>query len=216
MIDAATYEIVVVGDAKYLELREKVPPTLYLHGFQHDAVPGQFAIRTAGAPLRVADAAREQIRIIVPSVPITSVRALAEQLDASIVRERMLGVLSGFFAAVGLLLAAVGLYGVMAYSVSKRTGEIGIRMALGAKPLQICDMVVREALLLIAVGLALGFVGALLLSRTLATLLFGLTPQDPQTLLAVAIVMLVTGLSAVYLPARRAAQIDPTTALRME
>ena len=217
MIDGVTYGVIgIAGGAKHLELREKVPPTLYLHGFQHDTVPGQFAIRSAGAPRGIADAARAHIRIIAPSVAITSVRTLAEQLDASIVRERMLGVLSGFFAAVGLLLAAVGLYGVMAYSVSKRTGEIGIRMALGAKPLQVCDMVIREALMLIGVGLAFGLVGALVLSRSLATLLFGLTPQDPHTLFGVAIVMLVTGLAAAYLPAHRAARIEPTTARRME
>ena len=215
--DGATYEIIgVVGDAKYLDLRENIPPTLYLHGFQHDAVPGQFAIRTAGDPLRVADAAREQIRLVAPSVPITSIRTLTEQLDASIVRERLLGVLSGFFAAVALVLAAVGLYGVMAYSVSQRTGEIGIRMALGARPLQLCDMVLREALVLIGTGLAAGLCGALLLSRSLAALLFGLTPRDPHTVWAVVILMVLTGLAAAFLPARRAAHVDPTTALRME
>jgi predicted permease len=215
---AAAYEIIgVAGDAKYLQLRQDVPPTMYLHGFQPDEIiPGQFAIRTAGDPRRIADLVREHIRIVAPSVPITSVRTLTEQLDASIVRERLLAVLSGFFAAVGLLLAAVGLYGVMAYSVSQRTSEIGIRMALGAKPLQICDMVIREALVLIAIGLTLGLVGGLLLSRTLATFLFGLTPRDPQTLWAVVILMLITGLAAAFLPARRAARIQPTTALRME
>jgi putative ABC transport system permease protein len=115
-----------------------------------------------------------------------------------------------------LLLAAVGLYGVMAYMVARRTGEIGIRMALGATPSRIKSMVVREALLLTAVGVVAGIAGALLLSRTLASLLYGLTPNDPLTMWGVSAVMSLTGLAAAYLPGRRAARLDPTVALRHE
>ncbi|MPY90333.1 MAG: FtsX-like permease family protein [Luteitalea sp.] len=216
-LDAATYEIVaVVGDAKYLELRNVVPPTVYFNAFQQDDVSGQFAIRTAGGPLALAAAARATIRAAAPAVAITSVRTLTEQVDASIVRERMLGVLSGFFAALGLLLAAVGLYGVMAYMVTRRTSEIGIRMALGARPSRIAAMVMREAFVLTAAGVVVGSLAALLLSRSLASLLFGLTPTDPLTMSAVAIVMVATGLAAAYLPSRRAARLDPTVALRTE
>jgi ABC-type antimicrobial peptide transport system permease subunit len=125
-------------------------------------------------------------------------------------------VLSAAFAALGLLLAGVGLYGVMAYMVSSRTSEIGIRMALGARPSRISGMVVREALMLTAGGAVAGIAGALLLSRTLASLLFGLTPHDPLTLWSAVLVMLLTGLAAAYLPSRRAARLDPTVALRHE
>jgi len=153
---------------------------------------------------------------VAPSVAVTKVRSLAEQVDASIVRERMLGVLSGVFAALGLVLAGVGLYGVMAYMVASRTSEIGIRVALGARPSRISGMVVREALLLTAAGVVVGIAGALLLSRSLASLLYGLTPYDPLTLWSVVLVMLLTGLAAAYLPSRRAARLDPTVALRHE
>ena len=215
--DGATFEIIgVVGDAKYLDLRQDIPPTLYLDGFQDGPLPGQFVIRTAGDPLRLADAVREQIRVVAPSVPIVSVRSLGGQVAASIVRERLLGVLSGFFAAVGLMLAAVGLYGVTAYSVSQRTSEIGIRMALGARPWQVCDMVLRETLLLILAGCATGLAGGLLLSRSFRALLFGLTPRDPHTVGGVVMVMVLTGLAASLIPARKAARIDPAAALRSE
>jgi predicted permease len=216
-LDGASHEIVaVVGDSKYLELRDKVPPTVYLSAFQQEQASGQFVIRTAGRPLAIGASAREVVRAVAPSVAVTKVRTLAEQVDASIVRERMLGVLSGAFATLGLLLAAVGLYGVMAYMVTRRTGEIGIRMALGATPSRISGMVVREALLLTAGGVVAGIAGALLLSRTLASLLYGLTPNDPLTMWGVSAVMSLTGLAAAYLPSRRAAHLDPTAALRHE
>jgi putative ABC transport system permease protein len=215
--DGTTYEIIaVVGDAKYLELRETVPPTLYLHAFQQERVSSQFAIRAAGPPMSIATAARETIREIAPSIPVTSIRSLQEQVDGSIARERMLGALSGFFAGLGLLLVTVGLYGVMAYSVSRRTSEIGIRIALGAKQSQIRGMVIREALTLTGGGIAAGMIPALLVSRAIASLLFGLTPNDPVTIWGVVIIMVLTGLAAAYFPSRRAAQLDPAVALRNE
>jgi len=216
-LDGGSLEIVaVVGDSKYLEVRDKVPPTVYFSAFQQEHTSGQFVIRTDGRPLAIAAAAREIVHTVAPSVAVTKVRSLAEQVDASIVRERMLGVLSGVFAALGLVLAGVGLYGVMAYMVASRTSEIGIRVALGARPSRISGMVVREALLLTAAGVVAGIAGALLLSRSLASLLYGLTPYDPLTLWSVVLVMLLTGLAAAYLPSRRAARLDPTAALRHE
>ena len=216
-LDEVTHEIVAVaGDAKYLEIREPVPATLYFNAFQRANVSGQFAIRTAGRPTFVAATARDAIRATAPSITITSVRSLEEQVEASIVSERMLGLLSGFFAGLGLLLSAIGLYGVMAYSISRRTSEIGIRMALGAEPSWISGMVLREALRLTVGGILAGTVVALLLSRGLASLLFGLTPNDPLTIVSVATVMLATGLAAAYFPSRRAGRLDPTVALRAE
>ena len=183
--DDVTYEIVAMaGDAKYLEIRDVVPPSMYFSAFQVPSVAGQLAIRTAGRPGDMAAAARDVLRAVAPSIALTSVRSLQEQIDASIVGERMLGALSGVFAALGLLLVSVGLYGVMSYSVSRRTSEIGIRMALGAQPSRISRMVVREALMLTAAGVVAGIAGALLLSRSLASLLYGLTPTDPLTMWA--------------------------------
>ena len=216
-MDDVTYEIVAMaGDAKYLEIRDVMPPSMYFSALQVPVVSGQLAVRTAGQPGDMAAAARDILRAVAPSMVVTSVRTLQQQIDASIVGERMLGVLSGFFAGLGLLLASVGLYGVMSYSVSRRTSEIGIRMALGARPSRISGMVVREALVLTAGGVVAGIAGALLLSRTLAGLLFGLTPRDPATLWSVVVVMLLTGLAAAYFPSRRAARLDPTAALRHE
>ena len=216
-MDDVTYEIVaVVGDAKYLEIRDVVPPSMYFGAFQVPFVSGQLAIRTAGRPGDMAATARDVLRAVAPSIALTKVRSLQDQIDASIMGERMLGALSGIFAALGLLLVSVGLYGVMSYSVSRRTSEIGIRMALGAQPSRISRMVVREALMLTAAGVVSGIAGALLLSRSLASLLYGLTPHDPLTMWAVIGVMSIVGLAAAYLPSRRAARLDPTAALRHE
>jgi ABC-type antimicrobial peptide transport system permease subunit len=149
-------------------------------------------------------------------IAITHVRTFDEQVNTSIVRERVLGMVSGFFACVGLLLAAIGLYGVMAYTVARRSSEIGVRMALGAQSRQIGRMVVREALIVTAGGIGVGIACALIIARSLATLLFGLTPGDPTTAVAVSVVMIVTALTASYFPSRRAARINPTLALRAE
>jgi predicted permease len=220
-----TFEIIaVVGDAKYLDVRESIQPTVYFHWAQqsdeellHQNVrEAQFAIRTDLPPGSLAPGARAAMRDLVPSMAVIKTWTLEDQLNASIVRERMLSLLSGGFAMLGLLLAAIGLYGVMAYSVARRTNEIGIRMALGAQPVQIAGMVVREALLLTAVGIVAGVAAALWLSGTLHAQLYGLTPTDRPTAIAVAAVMLITGLSAAYLPSRRATHIDPTVALRAE
>ncbi len=219
-----TFEVVgIVGDAKDHGLRGAIPPTLYVHWMQQqdelleeNVRLSQIAIRTATPPHSLAAAARETIRAATPLMAMTNVRTLDEQVDTSIARERVRSIVSGFFASLGLLLAAIGLYGVMAYTVARRTSEIGIRMALGARALQIGGMVVREALLVTAVGIAIGIGIALLISRTLATLLFELRPADPATALVVAAVMIVTALIAAYFPSRRAAQINPTLALRVE
>jgi predicted permease len=220
-----TYEIVaLVADSKYLSLRQTIPPTMYFHWIQQrddrltaqSARMGQFAVRTAVSPLASAETVRAAIHEVAPSTAITKLWTLDDQVNASIVRDRLLSILSGFFAVVGLLLAALGLYGVMAYTVTRRTSEIGLRMALGASPRQIGRMVVQEALLVTVAGAVAGIGAALLLARSLATLLFGLTPTDPFTAVVVVAVMLLTGALAAYWPGRRAARIEPTLALRTE
>jgi predicted permease len=219
-----TLEIVgIVGDAKYYGLRGATPATLYVHWMQqHDEMLeenvrlSQIAVRTEAPPLAVAATVRDVIRGSTPLMAITNVRTFEQQVDSSIARDRVLSIVSGFFALLGLLLAAIGLYGLMAYTVARRTSEIGIRMVLGAERLQIVGMVAREAVAVTLGGIVMGMGAALLVSRTLATLLFELTPADPTTVIAVAAVMMTTGLIAAYIPSRRAARIDPTQALRIE
>ena len=164
----------------------------------------------------MADAVRSAIREVAPSIAITKLWTMEDQVNASIVRDRLLSALSGFFAFVGLLLAAVGLYGVMAYTVTLRTSEIGLRMALGARPRQVAGLIVREALLVTGAGALAGIATALVLSQGLSSLLFGLTPSDPVTAVGVVATMLIAGCFAAYWPGRRAARIDPTRALRSE
>lgn len=176
----------------------------------------QIAVRTETPPLAYAATVRDMIRGASPLMAITNVRTFEQQVDSSIARDRVLSIVSGFFASLGLLLAAIGLYGLMAYTVVRRTSEIGIRMALGAERLQIAGMVAREAIAVTVGGVVIGMGAALLMSRTLATLLFGLTPADSTTAAGVAAVMIATALIAAYFPSLRAARINPTQALRVE
>jgi predicted permease len=219
-----TFEIIAVaGDAKYYGLRGAVPPTLYVHWMQQqdellkeNVRMSQIAVRTDAAPLSLAEPVQQVIRSAIPLMAITNVRTFEQQVNTSIARERVLSIVSGFFAAQGLLLAAIGLYGLMAYTVARRTSEIGIRMALGAARWQIARMVAREAIAVTVSGIIAGLCAALLITRTLEALLFGLTPADAPTAIAVAVVMTLTALMAAYFPSRRAARIDPTQALRVE
>lgn len=212
--DGELYEVIgVAGDAKYLELREAAPPTLYLHAAAETWVPGQLAVAAFGDPLDIVSAVREQIRSAAPSVLITSVRTLDQQLDASIVQERMLAAMSAFFAIAGLLLAAIGVYGVLAYSVAQRTAEIGLRIALGATPSRVLGLVVREALLLVGLGLIAGLGGALMFTRTFDALLFNVSPRDAVTLCTVPAVVAAAAIAAAFVPTLRAVRIEPTAAL---
>jgi ABC-type antimicrobial peptide transport system permease subunit len=149
-------------------------------------------------------------------LPVYAVKSLGEQLDDSLVEERLVASLSEIFGLLALLLTCVGLYGLMAYTVNRRTGEIGIRMALGAKRAGIARMVLGETLLLLTCGLAIGVPVAVFASRLIASQLFGLKPGDPVTFLIACAVMVAVTMAASYLPARRAASVDPMQALRSE
>ncbi len=138
-------------------------------------------------------------------------------IEESIVRDRLLATLSGFFGLLALLLASIGLYGILSYGVASRTNEIGIRMALGARSRDVLSLVLREALLLVLVGVAVGLPAVFVATRFASALLFGLTPTDPVSLgLAAALLMLIVALAAAYQPARRATKVDPLVALRYE
>jgi predicted permease len=213
------YEIVgLVGDAKFNSYREETPAIMYFPILADTTVQ-----RAAWAVLDVptdhgsmASVVRREIAAIDPALEIFSVRSLREQVSASIVQERLVATLSSFFGAVALLLAIVGLYGIMAYAVARRTNEIGIRMALGAARPRVVWMVVRETLVLGMLGLGIGVPIALALGRFIRTMLFGMTPTDTATLVVVGVVVMVAALVAGFLPGRRAARVDPLVALRSD
>ena len=211
----------VVGVAKsahYNSLQEDIPPVVYVPYTQNLPRLGQlfFEIRTAGDPLGAAMAVRRIVHDASPSVSITEITTQTSRMDRTIWRERTFADLGACFAVLALLIAGVGLYGAMAYSVTRRTGEIGIRMALGAESRRIVWMVLREVLAVASAGLVLGFVAARLTTKFVASFLFGLKPNDPAAIAGAIGILLIAALAAGYLPARRASRIDPTAALRNE
>jgi predicted permease len=211
------FEIVgLVKDTKYQDLREGMPPIAYLATSQEPRPSGfaQLLIRTAGAPKALQPSLRKAIERAGPIV--ATFQDYQGMLEASLVRDRVVAMLSGFFGVLALLLATLGLYGVMAFVVSRRTSEIGIRMALGAERAAILKMILKEALALVALGLVAGTALALALAHTVRSLVFGLEPHDPLTLGIAGLVLGLVGVGASLVPARRAARLDPVVALRCE
>ena len=173
-------------------------------------------IKTSGDPMALASAAREQVFAIDPDQPIANLNSMSKLRADSIAPERLNLMLFTCFAVVALVLASVGIYGVMSYAVTQRTHEIGIRMALGAKPSNVLGMVVRQGMVLTAAGLALGIGGALGATRLMASLLFGVSATDPLTFVAIPLLLAGVALGACFVPARRATKVDPMIALRYE
>jgi len=217
---SAAIEIVgVIGDVKSQNTREPVIPSVYrpiLQVQDQSAYTVNIQIRTNGDPKAVAPSVRQMINQVDDKLPIYDVMSMNEQIRDKLNQDRLVTQLVSFFGALALILACIGLYGVMAHGVARRTNEIGIRMALGAKGGNIAWMVLRETLLLVVAGLALGIPVALLLARLIAAQLFGMRPTDPLTLIAAAIVLTAVAVLAGYIPARRASRVDPLTALRYE
>ena len=175
-----------------------------------------FEMRTAQDPAALAAAATAAARAVAKDVVIRYVRTMDQQVNASLIRERLLAWLSVAFALLALVLVAVGLYGVMSYTVTRRGREIGIRMALGARRGRVLWHVLRQSLTVSVGGIALGVITVLLTSKYLSTLLFGLSERDPLTLAVVAVLLLLTATVAGFFPARRAATIDPVQAIKIE
>jgi predicted permease len=213
-----SFEIVgVVKDVKYFGLREANEPMVYVPNWRLGAREGRsIVIRSFGDPEQLAGALRQQAREIDPSVPVLQVKTMAQQANSDIGKELIIATLCGFFGALALLLAAVGLYGVIAQMVSRRYREIGIRMALGARPGSVIALVMRETGFLVGLGALIGVPAAFALTRLVSGLLYGLKPQDPLTIAAAILVLLATTALATWIPARRAAAIDPMSALRWE
>jgi len=175
-----------------------------------------FAVRTERNPLSYAEPARQIIRGLDPLQPIADVQTMAEILGENSARQRFSAVLLAGFSISSLVLSAVGIYGVLAYSVAQRTREIGVRMALGAEPGRIIGLVVGTGARLVVGGAIVGIAGALALTGLLKSLLYGIGPRDPWTFFMAPVVLLTVALVAAYVPARRAARLDPVDALRTE
>jgi putative ABC transport system permease protein len=212
----------VVGDVRqYLAIEE--PPTAYYPYTQIPASLGPIifgrttlAARTAADPASLAGAIRQTVQEIDSDAPVYQVTTMDELLSTAAADTRFQMVLLGIFAGIGLLLAAVGIYGLMSYSVTQRTREIGIRMALGAERGDVLRMVVRQGLRLSLTGVAAGVVAAFALSRVMASLLYGVGPTDLATFSMVPVGLTAVALAASYIPARRATKVEPVIALREE
>jgi predicted permease len=208
----------VVADAKYNSLKEKTPPRLYAPYFHplFEASDPTFEIRVAGSPAAAATMVREVVKAIDPGLPALRIRTMEELVDNSLARDRMIARLSSLFGMVALLLASIGLYGVMAFTVARRTNEIGIRMALGAERGTVLRLMLGMGTKLVLIGLAVGMVASIFLTRFLQNQLFQVPAVDPISLIGVTILLSLAALLASYIPADRAARLDPMTALRHE
>lgn len=206
----------VVGDVREYAIDEPPRPEAYFPHAEDPLTAMQLVIRTAPPPLSQAGAVRGVIRSLDSQLPFTHVRTLDQVVSSSSQQQKFVAVLLGLFAGLALILAAVGIYGVISFTVAQRTHEFGVRMALGAQKDDVLRLVMQRGVFLAAVGLAAGIVAALGLTRLMASLLYGVTPTDPLTFVVVSGVLLVVALIACYVPARRATQVDPIIALRYE
>ena len=207
----------IIGDAKYGDLREQPQPMFYLPLFQHLAErPYEVHARTAGDAAAVMGAMRREIQAMDQDISIDDVRTINQVIHALLQHDRMFAFLASVFGLLALLLTSIGIYGVVAYQVTRRTGEIGIRMALGAQRTDVLWMVMRETLLVLAAGAAIGLPAAVAAAQVLRSLLFALAPSDPPTIVLAAATLAGAGALAGFLPARRAASLSPMDALRHE
>jgi predicted permease len=203
----------VVSDAKYSNLRSAIDPTMYLPAIGHGA---SFELRTAASPAAMTSAVRSVVRQMDSNLPVFNVHTQTELIDRLLFQERMIAKLSGFFGVLALLLACIGLYGLLSYEVSRRTREIGIRVALGARQGDVLRMVVGRGMILVVVGLVAGLGVALSVTRYLNSMLYDLHANDPATMVAVGVLLGLVAFVACYKPARRAVRTDPMVALRYE
>ena len=217
--DGGLVEIVgLVKDAKTATIREQAPRTFYVPFLQDKSSWREttFEVRSKVDPLTLAATLRRELQTLDPNLPVFRIRTLEDQVDESLGQERLVTTLASLFGVLALVLASLGLYGVMSYSVTQSTHEIGIRMALGAHQSDVLRLVLRNGMTLTIIGAALGLAGAFALTRLISSLLFQINATDPLTFISVSVVLCVVALIACYLPARRATKVDPLIALRNE
>ena len=216
MPDYQNIEIVgIVGNARIFDLRSAATPVIFLSYLQYPEQWGNLIVRTSESPEALAKTVDHEIESLGHEYAL-STKTIPQVISQELAEERVTALLSGFFAALALLLASVGLYGLMSYTVTRRTREIGIRVAVGAQRQNVLWLVLREILTLALLGIVIGIPSALAATRVIATMLFGLSPSDVPTITAVSLLLLLVALLAGYLPARRASAIDPIVALRSE
>jgi putative ABC transport system permease protein len=207
----------VVSDVHYGSMQQPAVPVVYGSVLQHDYVLSpSITVRAGSDPKQMISSVREVLSQIDKNIPMARVMTMDEIMSSSVAQPRLEAILLGFFGSLALLLAGIGIYGVIAYSVSQRTSEIGVRMALGASRLSVLRMVLGQGLRLTALGLGIGLLLALLLTRLMARILFAISPTDPATFTAIVVLLGTIALLACYLPARRATRVDPMVALRYE
>jgi putative ABC transport system permease protein len=215
--ESVAREIVgVVADVKRDGLAAPSRPEVYVPFLQDPWWASYIAVRTTGDPERLSAAVRRDIRALDPTLPIADIQPMTRFVEDSVAQPRLRAALLALFGATALMLAVLGVYGVISYNVGRRTREVGIRMALGAQRRDVLELVLRQGLGLTAVGLAAGLAAALLLTRPLTSLLFGIEPLDPTTYGSVAAILLLASLAACWIPARRATRVDPIRTLRYE
>jgi ABC-type antimicrobial peptide transport system permease subunit len=217
------YQIIgVVKDSRYGNPRGEPQPIIYTTFLQTGTGRGQMVlhVRVTGDPGLLVPRIREEVLRVDPTLPVFEVRTLSQEMDAALIQERLIATLSSLFGVLALLLASVGLYGLLAFGVVQRTGEVGIRMALGAGRGDVIWMILREALVLVLLGVAIGVPAAFAVARLagsrISGLLFGLTATDPITIVVATGLLGLVAAVAAYLPARRASRVDPMVALRSE
>jgi putative ABC transport system permease protein len=217
IIDGSWYSIVgVVPSTRHLPLTTEPSPEFFVSYLQHPIYSMTLIIRSASDPASLAAAVRSKVQEVDPNQPVDDVATMEERFSKAVAPQRFNALVFGMFAGLAVILAGVGVYGVMAYSVVRRTHEIGIRMALGAERRDVIGLVLRRGALLAAIGTLLGFAGALALTRFLSNLLYGVTVRDPLTFVGVSLILAAVALMASYIPARRATKVDPIVALRCE
>jgi ABC-type antimicrobial peptide transport system permease subunit len=203
----------IVQDAKYNNLRRAIDPTMYVPLTGQNAT---FEVRTAGDPKEIIPALRNLVSQHNANLPLTRVLTESEQIDIVLSQERLIATLSSFFGILALVLACIGLYGLLSYEVTRRTREIGIRMALGARRADLVNLVVSQGIALAVAGTIIGVAAAMGIGRLLKSLLYEVNPSDPATLVVVTLLLIFVAMLAAFVPARRATTVDPMIALRYE